>query len=450
MTYSSHTDEDAAARLRSVERQRPAASDIPASEARQVVEPKTTSSGAEADGANAISIAFPPPGPASTAMASTLASTLAFRREVTTGGSGPNGQDQAGDAAADRAARGAAHPSAAFGGRVGGSLIAAPSPGFNPWAEPAGSVAFPRPAPSDLPLPAELRGAGIQGLLQRGRDWDELDLDFVPETQTLWCHMRPKGPPSFTQELLAQLIGLRRGIQQIFAQQRPQQAAPLRFFVGGSRLPGIYNLGGDLSAFARMIRARDREGLRRYAHDCVDVGYHMATGFRTPVITIALVKGDALGGGFEGALSFHVLVAEKRARFGLPEVIFNLFPGMGAYSFLMRRVGAPMAERMILSGKTYTAEELHDLGIVDVLAEDGEGEQAVEDYIQATSRRHGAHRAVYEIRQRVNPVSLQELRDVTDVWVDTALGLTEGDLRRMEKLTQAQRRRILANEAPAA
>jgi DSF synthase len=316
-------------------------------------------------------------------------------------------------------------------------------------ASRSGTAAFPRPAAADL-APVEPRVSGIEGLLQRGREWDELELRFLPETRTLWCDMRPKGPPSFTPGLLSQLISLRRGIQQVFAQQRPQQESSVRFFVGGSLLPGIYNLGGDLAAFARMIRARDREGLRLYAHDCVDVGYHMATGFRTPVITIGLVKGDALGGGFEGALSFHVLVAEKRARFGLPEVMFNLFPGMGAYSFLMRRVGAPMAERMILSGRIYTAEELHALGIVDVLAEDGEGEQAVRDYLQSTARKHAAHRAIYEIRQRVNPVSLQELRDVTDIWVDTALGLEESDLRRMEKLTQAQRRRIAARDVPAA
>jgi DSF synthase len=109
-----------------------------------------------------------------------------------------------------------------------------------------------------------------------------------------------------------------------------------------------------------------------------------------------------------------------------------------------------MAERMILSGRIYTAEELHALGVVDVLAEDGQGEQAVGDYIRSISRKHAAHRAIFEIRQRVNPVSLQELRDVTDIWVDTALTLTEGDLRRMEKLTHAQRRRIGATEVPAA
>ena len=92
----------------------------------------------------------------------------------------------------------------------------------------------------------------------------------------------------------------------------PGEAAPIKYFVGGSRLPGIYNLGGDLSFFIECIRTRNLEALRNYAHNCVDVAYHMTVGFHLPIVTIALVQGDALGGGFEGALSFkNVLVAEK-------------------------------------------------------------------------------------------------------------------------------------------
>jgi DSF synthase len=48
------------------------------------------------------------------------------------------------------------------------------------------------------------------------------------------------------------------------------------------------------------------------------------------VTTIALVQGDALGGGFETALSSNVLIAERSAKLGFPEILFNLFPGMGA------------------------------------------------------------------------------------------------------------------------
>ncbi len=73
-----------------------------------------------------------------------------------------------------------------------------------------------------------------------------------------------------------------------------------------------------------------------------------------PILTIGLVEGTALGGGFEALLSFDYIVAERGASFGLPEVMFGLFPGMGAHAFLSRKLGAAMADRLIVSNQTYT------------------------------------------------------------------------------------------------
>jgi DSF synthase len=155
------------------------------------------------------------------------------------------------------------------------------------------------------------------------------------------------------------------------------------------------------------------------------------------------VQGDALGGGFECALSFDIIVAEKGARFGFPEILFNLFPGMGAYSLLFRRIGPVETERLILSGRVYSAEELHRLGVIDVLVETGCGETAVRDLIAQKRRKHNAHVAFYRARRRVHAVSYAELRDVVDIWVDAALNLTEADLRKMERLIGAQERRSI-------
>ena len=107
---------------------------------------------------------------------------------------------------------------------------------------------------------------------------------------------------------------------------------------------------------------RDRAALLRYGRACINILYRNMVGLNLPMITIGLVQGDALGGGFESLLSFNVIVAEKGARFGLPETVFGLFPGMGAHAFLTRRLGAAQAERMILTGGIYTAEEMYALG----------------------------------------------------------------------------------------
>lgn len=267
--------------------------------------------------------------------------------------------------------------------------------------------------------------------------YDNLTVELEPRSRTLWCHMRPKERPSFTPGLLSDLAEMQRTLKLMFTGGE----VPVRYYVLGSHLPGIFNLGGDLTVLAERIREQDRASLVRYARACIDVLYNNAVSFNLPVVTIAMVQGDALGGGFEAALSCDVIIAERGARFGLPEVLFNLFPGMGAYSFLARRLGAARAEAIILSGNIYTAEELHEEGIVQVLADPGMGEQAVRDFIDRSGKRHNAQSAVFQAGRRVWPVSYEELRDITDIWVEAALNLRESDLRKMVRLTSAQNRR---------
>jgi DSF synthase len=275
--------------------------------------------------------------------------------------------------------------------------------------------------------------------------YDEIEIEIDAAQETSWCWMSPVGAPSFTPGLLRDLSAHQRTIRRAFDATPAGAPAPIKQAVFASRLPGIYNLGGDLDLFAGWIRDRDREGLRSYAKACIDVLHENAIAFDLPVITVALVQGDALGGGFEAALSCDVIVAERGAKFGLPEILFNLFPGMGAYSMLARRLGGMQAERMIASGKLYTAEELHALGLVQVLAEPGEGVAETHRLLARNLRRHNGLSALFRAGRRVAPLPYEELRDVTEIWVDAALRLDEADLRKMERLTVAQDKRLIAN-----
>lgn len=257
------------------------------------------------------------------------------------------------------------------------------------------------------------------------------------EAATLWCHMKPSGRPNFSHGLLAELIRMGDTIRYGLPTE-PSISRPLEYFVLASRVRNIFNLGGDLEFFCTCIREGRRDDLRAYAYACTDALYSNHTGYDRDVRTVALVQGEALGGGFEAALSCDVIIAEKQARFGLPEVRFNLFPGMGAYSFLARRLGSTKAQQLILSGNLFSAAEMASLGIVDVLVDVGGGESAVDNYIARNRSRHRACSAFSRARRRVNPVTIDELRDVTNIWVDAAFRLSEHDLRKMIKIATAQ------------
>jgi DSF synthase len=202
----------------------------------------------------------------------------------------------------------------------------------------------------------------------------------------------------------------------------------------------VFNLGGDLDLFAAKIRARDRQALVAYGESCVRILHRNMNTLGLPMITIGLAQGDALGGGFETLLSFNVIVAERGAKFGFPEAMFGLFPGMGAYSLVARRVGGAFAEEMMLSGRCYTAEEMKEVGLVHVLAEPGQGVAAVRDYIQHNKRRHAGARAVFQAGRQVNPVTLEELDRIVQIWADACLQLSERDLKVMQRLVSAQDR----------
>lgn len=269
---------------------------------------------------------------------------------------------------------------------------------------------------------------------------DEMEVVFSGRDEICTCWFDFEDRPSFTPALLNDIGKVQQSVR-AWHESSNGRDSKLKYLVWASRMPGVWNLGGDLRLFAELIRTQNRDKLREYAYRVVREGYANWTNLNLPVITVALIQGDALGGGFEAALSSNLIVAERSAKFGLPEILFSLFPGMGAYSFLSRRIAPGRAERMIMSGRLYSAEELYEMGVVDVLADDGCGEEALHQYVAKNARRHAAHRAIFQARQRINPVTLKEMMDITDLWVDTAMTLEDADLKKMARLVSAQDRR---------
>src|SRR5688572_14892137 len=264
----------------------------------------------------------------------------------------------------------------------------------------------------------------------------ELDVLYRPDDATLWTFMNPDGRPSFTPSMLHDFEAWQRLIVANFG---PGQV-PLRYLVLGSRAPGVFCFGGDLSLFERLIRSGDRDGLARYGYRCVEILHRNMNALDLPMLTVGLVQGAALGGGFEALLSFDYIVAERSATFGLPEILFGLFPGMGAHAILSRKLGSAMADRLIVSNQTYTAAEMYELGLVHHLAETGEGLAACQDFIRKSERRHPGLVNARRAMRVTNPIGLSELKRIVDLWADAALQLSDSDLKVMNRLTRAQER----------
>ena len=270
-----------------------------------------------------------------------------------------------------------------------------------------------------------------------------------PESNIYWAFMHAidQSRPCCSLPLIEDAIAVQRLVRTQTLAQRENGVKSFTHLVIASDAP-VFNLGGDLELFARCIRRRDRETLLRYALLCVEGVAGLQDVAAGSVHSIAVVQGDALGGGLELALACNTFIAEEGVQMGFPEVLFGLFPGMGAFSFLRRRTSAMRAQRMVLNGQRYKAEELYELGIVDMLVPRGEGLVAAHKLVQDHRRAALAYQAVNRVYQRYESVPIVELQDIATEWVDSALALDEHGIRTIERVVRAQSRRFPGTAQP--
>jgi len=275
--------------------------------------------------------------------------------------------------------------------------------------------------------------------------FETLDISHDPRAAAVWMEYRLDAPQCYTLQMLTDLLQLRDSLRALWRWDDGARL-PFRYLVMAAKRPGVFSLGGDLATFAAAIRRQDAAGLLTYATACVDLVYSYSQGLDLPIVTLCAVQGQCLGGAMEAALAFDFIIAEENAVFGLPEVAFNTFPGMGAVTLLTRRVGAALTERIVMDGKTYTGRQMFELDVVDALAAPGGvRRQAIEWMLGDEAERKWRQRlALAEARRRSHSVTHGELIGITKLWAECSTRIADRDLRHMERLVRAQRRLIAA------
>jgi DSF synthase len=306
-----------------------------------------------------------------------------------------------------------------------------------------------QPCGSEVTMP----DTGAHRFLQlvKGLNLSELRVELDAGVGAVWCFQQHRNRPNFTVSLLKDIRAIQRLITD-FHRDFPHDARRVsRFLIWASDIGSVFNLGGDLSYFVHLVEAGDIPRLRSYAMACVDVCFANYSGLYADVIVGALVAGDALGGGFESALSCDFIIAEEQARFGLPEILYGLFPGMGAYSFLSRRIGQAKAETMILDGGLHNAPELKGMGLLDHVSATSHGRAEIERHLAKLSKRFGAALSIYNARRRAFPITYREMTDIVEDWISTAAQLSPHDLKKMKRLANAQdgRLEVSKNKRPS-
>jgi len=157
---------------------------------------------------------------------------------------------------------------------------------------------------------------------------------------------------------------------------------------------------------------------------------------RDPRPVIALVDGAAMGAGVGLAAAADLVLATRRASFGLPETLLGLIPAM-VFPVLARRLGVPRARRLALGAEPMSAEEAHRCGLVDELTDD----------LAASLQRHARRLS------RMDPLAVAIMKRLVADHFAAPPGYEEDAAAKLLALmareeTRARIRRFLAGEAP--
>lgn len=122
---------------------------------------------------------------------------------------------------------------------------------------------------------------------------------------------------------------------------------------------------------------------------------------KAPIPFIAAVNGFALGGGFEIALCCDLIVANSSAKFGLPEVHLGLIPGGGGTQRLIQRIGLNRVKELLLLGDIYTASQMFNWGIVNIVTDGKTFAQTVDELTEKIKSRPA--QSLSELKKLLQP-----------------------------------------------
>jgi len=261
-------------------------------------------------------------------------------------------------------------------------------------------------------------------------DGSQITSSYSKSTECLWLTMASQERACFNIGMLHDL-----NLSLIENQQKHPNTKAI---VLASATPKVFSYGSDLNYIRSLIIKYDRETLFNYMKLHLDIIFKFASHFQQ--LRIAQITGATFNGGFEAALASDVIIAERQATFGFPELDLNLFPCMGSFYYLSRRIGSVKAQQILTSSAIYTAEELAILGIVDVVVDEGCSTNAVIDFINHHQKHSIVNNSLKQIANRINQAPYSKLLEQCHHWVDSAMNLSGHDLRKIERIVKLQDR----------
>ena len=267
-----------------------------------------------------------------------------------------------------------------------------------------------------------------------------IKIEHEPDVATIWLTLPVHPLPCITPALIDDFCGVADALKREHGRDTPIDDQPFKFLVVKSASERVFSLGGDLVSMADTIEADRADVLDRTAVGGAKASFNMTSGFGCCFVTISLVRGRALGGGFETARCCNIMTAESGATFQLPEASVGLFPANGIATVIVSKIGYSLARRLVLDGEKLDTKTALASGIIDEVYEPGRGEAGVRALVARLTPSHAAHVAFERTVQRQHNITLDAPIAETDYWAKTVRHLPASSLERMRRIGMLQRR----------
>jgi enoyl-CoA hydratase len=184
-----------------------------------------------------------------------------------------------------------------------------------------------------------------------------------------------------------------------------------------SELKAGFCAGADLRELYRRSQQMERKNAAEGVRDYLERIHRALNAIdASPLTTIAAVHGVTFGGGFELALVCDLIIADKMARFCFPELRLGLIPGFGGIPRLKRDLGNAVVRDLLLTGRSFNATKLQQVGLVSQVVAEGEALRVA----RATAIQLGKfdRQTAAAAKRFIKPVPYEELQREIDIFCE--------------------------------
>ncbi|MED3661070.1 enoyl-CoA hydratase [Ureibacillus terrenus] len=237
-------------------------------------------------------------------------------------------------------------------------------------------------------------------------NFETIELNYQDRKAVLTLK-RPEAMNAMNETMLKELA-------ECFEQLKGEQNIQVLVLKGEGR---AFSAGGDIKMMLQSDEIGDFHGIMESISKMVLDFYQL------PMITIAQVHGAAAGLGFSLAISCDYVVAEENSKLAMNFIGIGLVPDGGGHFFMKERTGIPKAKQIIWEGKIMNGQEAQQLGLVDIVAKDGEAEHYVEEMVKKLLS--SPILAMLETKQLYHSERLNELKKVLSKELDAQLKMRQ-------------------------